>query len=102
MSGLPGDPNLPPGVTERMIEGAASDRQHCLNQYCEEGKSTVSACCGGKLIPLPEELKPMQGGSGYWCSECKHEVSEKDRECPDCKGTGEIERQGPDVDDRDD
>lgn len=72
---LPGDPNLPPGVTNKMIDGDVGER--C--EQCEEGKIVESPCCGQKIF---------ETDTGYFCSQCQAQVLFMN--CEACDGAGVI------------
>lgn len=77
---LPGDPSLPPGVSERDFREGPDNCSECGG----EGVVDFSNCCGAEL--WGNWLQAMR------CPEC-HEACERDL-CPSCEGSGTDEPKG--------
>jgi DnaJ-class molecular chaperone len=74
---LPGDPGLPPGVSERDI--SYPDPVEC--PLCKgEGEINATPCCGSPFVDM---------GTDFKCFRCVERYASRD--CPECGGEGVVE-----------
>lgn len=78
---LPGDPNYPPGVSERDI---SYDEPDPCEECGGEGRCEVTPCCGAAFIVNAEP-----DAEGFHCLRCRKHY--ETRQCEECKGEGVTE-----------